>query len=1599
MVHRAEKLKQDLLTQVFQLALTKAQATEQQEVKDFIQRFYANVSPDDLLAETPENLLGAALSLWHWGASRDPEQIKIRLYTPKQQENGWSSTHSIIEIVNDDMSFLVDSVVKALHQLDLPAYLVIHPVIQIKRIEGKRQKTGQGHAESFMQIRISEQTSPERILLIQERLLNVLKDVKRAVSDWSVMRQHNSQLQKSLGLLNIPESLEYQQFLKWLDEDHFTYLGMAEYDFTGPLSPMMNQSKMVQGYGLFKNPDFKLYTDPGFHHHLPPEVTQLSNKKIAVLTKAGFFSTVHRHALMDVVIIAKVTNQGTLGGCYIFVGLLTARAYNTSLKDIPVLRHKLQRLTERAAFPVPSHNAKSFRHILETYPRDELFQADENHVFETVLSILRLQERQRVALFMRRDLFKRFYCAIVCLPRDRYDGDLRRQIEDNLLQAFQGQLVVTNTYMGDDPLGRLYLMIRTDPTNQAIVDVEELERRLVEIGRSWKSRLKETLVENFGGEKAASVIRRFVDAFPLSYREHFSPQTASTDIIFIDKALSADQVVLYLYVLEDSAESGYLGLKIYSPSQQISLSDALPVLENMGLRVLSEMFYAIELYQAQTKLWIHDFRMKPAQQQLSDIRQLQTNFQECYIKVWNREIENDGFNALVLQAGLDWRQVSMLRAYAKYLRQAAIPFSQQYMEETLSANPVITVKLVELFQSMFDPAAGNDEQKSQVLKQEIDKLLESVSNLDQDRIIRRYLNVILSTLRTNFYQRGSDQYWKNYLSFKINSRLIEDLPLPCPMVEIFVYSPRVEGIHLRGGKVARGGIRWSDRREDFRTEILGLLKAQMVKNSVIVPVGSKGGFVLKNPPATGREAMQQEGIECYKIFISGLLDITDNLSENRVVPPKDVVRRDDDDPYLVVAADKGTATFSDTANKISRQYGFWLDDAFASGGSAGYDHKKMGITAKGVWETVKRHFREIGRDIQKQDFTCVGVGDMSGDVFGNGMLLSKHTRLLGAFNHVHIFIDPNPDPTASWQERKRLFDLPRSAWTDYNTQLISSGGGVFDRKAKSIKLSAEARECFGIKKEAVTPNELIRHLLQSQVDLLFFGGIGTYVKSTTENHAEVGDRTNDQLRVDGASLRCRVVGEGANLGLTQRGRIEFAMKGGRINTDALDNSAGVDCSDHEVNIKILLNGIVAKGKLSIDKRNVLLSQMTDEVSQLVLRDNYLQSQALSIAEHTGWVQLDQQVRFMRALEKQGKLDRALEFLPDDESVRQRQNAQIGLTRPELAILLAYAKMTLYDELLPSSLPDDQQLIDDLYLYFPKPLQQAYQHDISQHRLRREIIATAVTNSLVNRVGPSFLHVMKERTGKTASDITRAYAITRSTFNLRQLWSGIEELDNKVKADIQLQLFVIINRMAEAATLWFLKNGQPSLNIAEHFQAFSPGINLVAQNLSALLGDLDRKNWHDNAKQVIEQGTPENLARAVYALEFLEAGLDIVRIAQNLKADVLEVAAVYFKVGDRLQFDWLRDAAMRANKQTHWDRMALAAILEELDMQQNALSISILQNKSKSKATAEFLIEEWGKQHQTAWEDTQNLLSDLRKAPNIDLAKLVIVSQQLKLLLA
>ena len=1606
MALRAEQLKAELIDRVVQRAGERPDRARAAEVERFVRQFYANVPPDDILAESPDNLFGAALSLWCFGAEREAGCAKVRVYNPRQDEHGWRSVHTVVEIVNDDMPFLVDSVTAALNRRELTVYLVIHPVVRVARERATRTSgpdaaAGATIAESYMQLRIDEQTSPERLAEIGADIERVLADVRAAVEDWRGMRAKVAELLADLDRRPPPlpadEIAEGKAFLEWIGGDNYTFLGYRAYDFAGADDQQTLSIVPGSGLGILRDEAVSVFDGLRNFDKLPPDVRQfLRQSRLLMVTKSNRPATVHRPAHMDTIGVKVFDESGRIVGERLFVGLLTSIAYSRSPREIPLLRRKVANCIARAGFAPSSHDGKALQHILEAYPRDELFQISEDELFEFALGILHLQDRQRIALFARRDPFERFVSCLVYLPRDRYNTELRLRIQDVLARVYNGRIEAFYTHMTDAPLGRLQVLVRTTPGAIPEVDKDEIERRLVAAGRSWSDHLQDALIEAKGEERGLASLRRYADAFPGSYRERFNAHAAVFDIDRIDEALAAGTLAMNLY-RPIEAKGHELRLKIYNAGDHIPLSDLLPMLENMGLKVLSELPYSLPVAALGRTIWIHDFGMVTRDGAEVDVSEVKEVFHDAFTRVWAGEMENDGFNRLVLRAGLSWRKVTILRAYCKYLRQAAATFSQAYMEETLANHPRIARLLVRLFRVLFQPAARQDATRRSVeIVGEIEAALDEVVNLDEDRILRRYLNLIRATRRTNYYQGAAEGRAKPYLSFKLDSAAIDELPLPRPLYEIFVYSPRVEAVHLRGGKVARGGIRWSDRREDFRTEVLGLMKAQMVKNAVIVPVGSKGGFVVKRPPpGGGRKALMAEVVDCYKTMMRGLLDLTDNAVGGAVAPPPDVVRLDDDDPYLVVAADKGTATFSDIANAVSAEYGFWLGDAFASGGSAGYDHKKMAITARGAWECVKRHFREIGVDIQTRDFTAVGIGDMSGDVFGNGMLQSRRTRLLAAFNHLHVFLDPDPDPEASWRERKRLFDLPRSAWSDYDAKLISAGGGVFDRKAKSIKLSPEAKQRFGIAADSLTPNELIRALVRAEVDLLWLGGIGTYVKASGESHAEVGDRANDAVRVDAGDLRCKVVGEGANLGMTQRGRVEYALAGGRLNTDAVDNSAGVDCSDHEVNIKILLNEAVAAGELTLEQRDRLLESMTDEVAELVLRDNYLQSQALTVAEARGPEALDRLGRLMRGLERAGRLDRAIEFLPDDEVLAERAAARRGLTRPELAVLLAYAKIALYQELLPSDLPDDPRLEDDLTHYFPRPLRERYAGRIAGHRLRREIIASVVTNSLVNRVGPVFVDVMREQTGAVGPDVARAYAIARSVFKLRRLWAGIQDLDNKAPAALQTAMLGAIGRLAELGTLWLLRSLTQPLDIAATIAAYGPGVAELTAGLDGLVADADRARIARRRDEYVQAGVPDDLARRIASLDLLAPALDIVRMARAAGVAVTPAARAYFAVGDRFGIDWLRHAAAGVPSDGQWDRMAIAAIVDDLYGHQREITTRVL---GAGGTGADDGIETWASAHGPAVQRTTALFADLRQTGAFDLAKLAVANRQLRSLI-
>ncbi len=1605
---RTEARKAETIDSLAQLAASRldADAGAQSQAADFLRRFYANVAPEDIAERGLDDLYGAGLALWQFGRQRAAGTTKVRVYNPRLAEHGWASTHTVVEIVNDDMPFLVDSITAELNRRDISVHLVIHPVLRVARDQagalGGLAEDGQ--RESWMHIEIDAQGDDPACAAVQTALAAVLADVRVCVDDWRAIQACCDQTVAELTQSPPPrpegEVASTRDFLSWLATDNFTFLGYRESRYLGEGASFRHEVVPESGLGLLRSPDFVVFDVLRNVTVLPRLEQFVRAPELLRIAKANRRSTVHRSAYLDAIGIKQYDAEGRVVGEKLFLGLFTSTAYMQRPTDIPLLRDKVRAVIGLAGFPPGGHAAKNLQHVLETFPRDEMFQTPVDELYDTTIGITRLQERQRIALFLRRDPFDRFVSALVYVPRDRFSTDLRRRFHEILAQAYNGRTSAYYTQLADDSaLVRIHLIVGTTPGEVPDVRPEDVERQLVEAGRSFGDRLKDALLASLGEAQGLPKLRRFQDAFPASYRERFSPEQAALDIGALDAVLSgARRLVLSLYRTVDSKENE-LRLRLFHRDAPVPLSDVMPMLENMGLKVLTEDPFRIRprvdpLVPGKATVYLHDLQMSVRDAREIDLPRVKPLFEEAFAEIFAGDAASDGFNRLVLGAAMAMTEVRVLRAFAAFLRQAGIPFSQAYMEDTLTKYPHIARRLVDLFLTMHDPKLAGDRAAAEAaIVAELAKLFDGVTSLDEDRILRRFLNAIQSSLRTNHFQRDADGRPKSYLSFKLDSQRIDDLPLPRPLYEVFVFSPRVEAVHLRGGKVARGGIRWSDRREDFRTEILGLIKAQMVKNAVIVPVGSKGGFFVKRPPApeAGRDAYMAEGIYCYQTLMRGLLDITDNLSPAGVVPPPDVVRRDDDDPYLVVAADKGTATFSDIANAVSREYGFWLDDAFASGGSAGYDHKAMGITARGAWEAVKRHFREIGTDIQKTDFTVVGVGDMSGDVFGNGMLLSRHIRLVAAFDHRNIFIDPEPDAAVSFAERERLFKLPRSSWADYDPSLISAGGGVFDRKAKSIRLSDEIRRRFGISEEQLTPTALMQVLLKAEVDLLWFGGIGNYIKASTESHAECGDRANDALRIDGRDVRAKVVGEGANLGVTQRGRIEYALAGGRINNDAVDNSAGVDTSDHEVNIKILLGDVCARGDMTVKQRDKLMAEMTDEVGGLVLRDNYLQTQALSIAELDGAGALDSYARMMKALERTGRLNRAIEFLPPDESLVERAAAGRGLTRPELAVLMAYAKMALYDELLESDLPDEPWLELDLERYFPEALRQRHKDAVLRHRLRREIIATVVTNSLVNRTGIGFVNDLKEASGLAAGDLARAYLAAREMFGLRDYWGAAEALDNQVPAATQYRMLRLTNALIDFTTAWLLRHVPAPIPVAETVRRFAGPVAALRTALPGLLDEGRRASFAARCAGLVADGVPEGLAGDFALLSDLIAAPDLVRIAEGAGQGIEDVSAVYFALGARLGFDWLHDAAARLPAASGWQARAVEAMIDDLYAQQAEVTARVLKVDGGQAA--------WAEQRRAVLARFDALLTELRALPSVDLAALTVAGRELRALVA
>jgi glutamate dehydrogenase len=1447
--------------------------------------------------------------------------------------------------------------------------------------------------ESFQHIEVDRIVDPAALQSLAAQIERSMRDVRVACGDWLKMqdaaRQTAQDLSSLSGKFDPSDLSEAVALLNWMENRHFTFLGYREYRLQGRKGQESLRPIAASGLGILR---------PG---HRQPATTnrtlssdirrQSRSRDIVLVTKANFESTVHRSGYLDYVGVKHFDAKGRLIGEKRFLGLWTSAAYSSNPREIPVLRHKVAQVVAHFALAPDSHDGKALQHILESFPRDELFQAGVAELNLIVTGIFGLQERPRVRVLLRRDAFRRFYSCLVYVPREKYNTQVRQRIEKVIREAFSAFGMESQVQIAESNLARIHIVARTSPSDDTRVDADALEQRVAAAVRSWLDGFKTALLARQDEAYALQLFEKYAQAFPAAYTEDFNGDAGALDVSFLE-AVDKEPARLHLdiYRPEPRRKDNFF-LKIFRGQDAIPISDLLPMLENMGLKVIAERPYQLE-FPGGRRAWIQDLELVMQASAVTQFEALEREIKSAFTAVWTGRMDSDSFNQLTLAAGIPWRIVIVMRAYCRYLLQTGLPFSQGYIAQVLVNNAGIARVLADLFIARFNPEPSASARQSALarLDKRIRAALEEVTRSDEDRILRAFWSALTATVRTNAYQVGRDGQLKEYLSFKIESQQLRELPLPKPLFEIFVFSPRMEGVHLRMGYVARGGIRWSDRREDFRTEVLGLMKAQQVKNTVIVPVGAKGGFVVKRMPAE-REAQQAEVIACYQTLIKGLLDITDNIVDDKIVAPAMVVRHDKDDAYLVVAADKGTATFSDIANAISEEYGFWLGDAFASGGSAGYDHKKMAITARGAWECVKRHFREIGIDIQSQDFSVIGIGDMAGDVFGNGMLQSRHIRLLAAFNHMHIFIDPQPDAARSFRERERLFKMPRSSWEDYSRDAISKGGGVFSRSAKSLTLSREAQTLLELPAQ-VTPNEVIKAILKSHVDLFWNGGIGTYVKATFESHSDVGDRSNDAVRIDGRELNCKVIGEGGNLGVSQLGRIEFARRGGRLNTDFIDNSAGVNTSDVEVNLKILLNGAVRAKEITRGGRNRLLAQMTNEVAGLVLRNNYLQGQAISTSEFQAKERLSEHAYVIRALERSGDLNRSLEYLPTEEEIAERRKAGEGLTRPELAIALSYGKIWLYRALIHSDVPEDPYLSGELKRYFPQPVQKRFALRLKRHRLRREIIATAITNSLINRMGPVFPVRAQDDTGADPAAIARAYSIAREVFAARYIWTQIEALDNRVPAAVQYTAMSKTTRLLRHMTYWLLENRRDDLDIERGVLRYAAPVGELFHQLSEVLCVTEQARLRALRSQLIEQHVPEDLAARIASLEMLHCALDLAEVAMASRLGIVYAANAYFDLGERLGLTWIKEQIESLVADGHWQAVARGTLRDNLYQLQRKITGAVLTCKGRDAGTR---VGQWIERHAAPVDALKRLVVDLRTGSPPDFATLSVALQAVR----
>ncbi len=1579
---------------------------------DFTKLFYLQNQGRDFVNYSVEELHNATFLSFNFAAEKS-STFKVRIYNPSQSVDGFESMNTFLEVVADDMPFLVDSLVGHLDKIGIRIKNIVHPIYLVTRdAKGNLQSVTDkkdAKQESVIQFHLDKITSSADIEMLQENISKIIETLVLVVSDWKKMmamaKTAQGQIDNAKKIVKNPKEIsEIKDFIDWMIEGNFILLGAKEFNIKEAEKGSYRLEEVKKsGLGVFSSP----YADvlPEVLNSSVDEVCDSVKEPYVIeILKSRYRSRIHRISNAERIRIQKISEDGKVVGEYRFIGLFTSSAYSHSPSTIPLVRNKIARIIEDSGFTKGSHNYKDLISVLESYPRDELFQTNANDLLRIATGIVAICGRSQVRFFPRKDKYNRFVSCLIFTPRDRSNSELREKIKDYLANIYNGEVADSFVEITESKLTRFHVIVRTNngiPT----VDNAKVEREITNMTKVWSDDLKEAISAKFENEKRIALFAKYQNAFSVSYINRFDPKRAAIDIARVEECLGKNSIIFNLYRSSDTLAEEITELKIYNPQKELILSEIMPVLESFGFNVIQEHTYVVspeedDRRNPNKKVWIHYFHLNLSKKGDKFSEKIKINFEKTISLIWNNTVDVSMLNRLVVAADLDWKQIYLLRAYTKYIYQTGFRYSQAYIAEVLVKYHDITKLLVELFEVKFDPSSKSSltdrQKKIEAIVAEITKGLAQVKDLLDDAVIKKFLSVIRATLRTNYYQSSKEGEFKGYVSFKFDCKQVLDLPLPLPYAEIFVYSSTMEGIHLRGGRVARGGLRWSDRHEDFRTEVLGLMKAQMTKNAVIVPVGSKGGFVVKKPTAgLSRDEIQKDGVSSYQTFLRGLLDVTDNVIEGKIVHPKDVVMHDAADPYLVVAADKGTATFSDIANGISAEYNFWLGDAFASGGSVGYDHKKMGITAKGGWISVKRHFAEMGHDTQSQDFTCVGIGDLAGDVFGNGMLLSKHIKLVAAFNHMHIFFDPNPDAAKSFEERVRMFNLPRSSWMDYNQALISKGGGIFERSAKSIKISPEVKAVLDISEDELEPNELIKAILKAPVDLLWNGGIGTYVKAADETNQDVGDRANDNLRINGSDLRCKVIGEGGNLGFTQKGRIEYALKGGRVNTDAMDNSAGVDCSDHEVNIKIALIQAMRGKKITLEERNKFLESMTDEVSHLVLSDNRLQTQAISIAFSQGVSSLGDQSQFLDRLEKSGLLNRKIEFLPARKEIDKRQNDKVGMTRPELCVMLAYSKMDIYNSLLTSDLLKDKYFEQELFSYFPKAMQKKFADEIATHQLRNEIIATQLTNFVVNRAGITFVSQLCQESGFAISDVVKNLVIACDSFRLREIWEEIEKLDGKVDPKIQAQMFLASNKLLERSVLWLLRNQSKG--------ALSPVVTRfrkIADELSALLSEVlaqaSRESFERKIDRYCLNNVERKLASKIASLDPLASVFDIAEISAASNFDLKIIAKVYFSVGNRFSLKWLRSKVSSINYENHWQKLSSKTILEDLYSYQMKIAKSIVDSSSKDKLLCEAdSMKNWIQKSDFLVDRFDNFISELKSQPNPDLSVFIVALNRLK----